>query len=146
MRGGSGGTLTGAAYVLIVDDDPAMADMYRFGLEGQGFRVEVLSSARTLNQAIEAEPPDAVILDWDLPGIRGDEALERLRETSHGRHLPVLFLSNFPGNRDGRIDRVFHSGALAWLEKINTTPTQLAQKVSEALGLPPSPGGGGRRV
>jgi len=126
---------------LIVDDDPAMADMYTLGLEARGFRVEVLPTARNLNQTVEAEPPDAIILDWDLPGIRGDEALERLRETSRGRHVPVLFLSNFPGNRDGRIDRVFRSGALAWLEKVNTTPTQLAQKVSEALGLPPSPDG-----
>ena len=56
---------------------------------------------------------------------------------SSGRQLPVFMLSNFPGGRShGAIDRAFAAGALAWLEKVNTTPTLLATKLTEAIGPP----------
>jgi two-component system, OmpR family, phosphate regulon response regulator PhoB len=120
-------------YVLLVDDDPAMLDMYRLGLEQHGFRVAVLADATNLNDTVAAEPPDVVILDWDLPSLPGDQALERLRTIDRGREMPVLMLSNFPGTRNGAIDRTFAAGALAWLEKVNTTPALLATRIDEAL-------------
>jgi len=130
--------VTSQRHVLLVDDDPAMSEMYRIGLEHHGFRVSILADATDLNDAVAAEPPDVLILDWDLPGVPGDRALERLRLTDHGRRLPVFMLSNFPGTRNGAIDRTFAAGALAWLEKVNTTPALLATKIDEALDLPKS--------
>jgi len=126
--------LAGSRYVLIVDDDPAMSDMYGLGLEHHGFRVAVLHDPSRLNETVEADPPDVVVLDWDMPQVRGDEALERLRKIDAGRRLPVFMLSNFPGTRNGAIDRAFAAGALAWLEKVNTTPSRLAAKLDEAFG------------
>jgi CheY-like chemotaxis protein len=126
--------LGGRGYVLLVDDDSAMAEMYRLGLEGAGFRVKTLPDAMDLNDKVREDAPDMLVLDWEMPGVRGDEALERLRGTDGGRELPVFILSNFSGSSDRAIDRVFRSGALAWLEKVNTTPVQLAEKVAEALG------------
>ena len=123
-------------HVLLVDDDPAMLDMYRLGLEQRGFLVNVLNDASGLNEAVAKDAPDVVILDWDLPSVPGDQALERLRTTDRGRNLPVLMLSNFPGTRNGAIDRTFAAGALAWLEKVNTTPMLLATKINEALDAP----------
>ena len=123
-------------YVLLVDDDPAMSDMYGLGLEHHGFRVVVLQDPTRLNEAVEADPPDVLVLDWDMPQIRGDEALERLRKIDAGRRLPVFMLSNFPWTRSGAIDRAFAAGAIAWLQKVNTTPALLATKLTEALGPP----------
>ena len=123
-------------YVLLVDDDPAMSDMYGLGLEHHGFRVSVLQDPTRLNETVEADTPDIVVLDWDMPALQGDEALERLRKTDAGRKLPVFMLSNFPGTRNGAIDRTFAAGALAWLEKVNTTPALLATKLTEALEPP----------
>lgn len=123
-------------YVLLVDDDPAMTEMYRLGLEAQGFNVTVLHDAAGLNENVDAHRPDIVVLDWEMPGIRGDEALERLRKTGSGRDVPVFMLSNFPGTRNGAIDRAFRAGAIAWLEKVNTTPAVLAVRLREALDTP----------
>ena len=111
-----------------------MSDMYGLGLEHHGFRVAVLQDPSRLNETVEADPPDVVVLDWDMPQVRGDEALERLRTIDAGRELPVFMLSNFPGTRNGAIDRAFAAGALAWLEKVNTTPSRLAAKLDEAFG------------
>jgi DNA-binding response OmpR family regulator len=130
--------LAGTRYVLLVDDDPAMSDMYGLGLEHHGFRVVVLHDPLRLNEAVAVDPPDVIVLDWDMPGIRGDEALERLRKTDAGRRVPVFMLSNFPGTRNGAIDRTFAAGALAWLEKVNTTPAMLATKIGEAIGSAPT--------
>jgi two-component system phosphate regulon response regulator PhoB len=121
-------------FVLLVDDDPAMSDMYGLGLERHGFRVVVLQDPTRLNETVEADPPDVLVLDWDMPQLRGDEALERLRQIDAGRQLPVFMLSNFPGTNNGAIDRAFAAGALAWLEKVNTTPARLATKLIEAIG------------
>ena len=128
--------MAASGYVLLVDDDPAMTEMYRLGLETYGFRVTVLHGAAELDQKVETDRPDVVVLDWDMPGVRGDEALERLRKTSAGRDVLVFMLSNFPGTRNGAIDRAFRAGAVAWLEKVNTTPAVLAVRLEEALEPP----------
>jgi len=116
-----------------------MAEMYRMGLEAHGFQVTILPDAVDLSRAVAELQPDILVLDWDLPGVKGDEALERLRGTDKGRSLPVFMLSNFPGTRNGTIDRVFRAGAMAWLEKVNTRPNELAAKLATALGVEETP-------
>lgn len=131
--------MTAGGYVLLVDDDPAMTEMYRLGLEGHGFHVTVLHDAADLNTQVEIQRPDIVVLDWEMPGMRGDEALERLRKTPAGRDIAVFMLSNFPGTRNGAIDRTFRAGAIAWLQKVSTTPGVLAVRLREALEPPRTP-------
>lgn len=96
----------------------------------------VLADAMSLSEAVDRLKPDILVLDWELPGVRGDEALERLRTSDRGLLLPVFMLSNFPGTRAGAIDRAFSAGAIAWLQKVTTTPSELAAKLGQALGLP----------
>jgi len=123
--------------VLLVDDDPDIARMYQAGLEAFGFRVRVAGDGPGLFRAVEAELPDILVLDWNLPGMRGDEVLQRVRLDERTRALPVFMLSNYPGEKDGAIDRVFLAGALAWLQKASTPPAVLAEKLTEALATPP---------
>jgi two-component system phosphate regulon response regulator PhoB len=120
-------------FVVLVDDDDAIADMYRIGLELAGFRVRVLSDPEALFLAIADEMPDILVLDWQLPGMSGAEALERLRSDDRAAWLPVFMLSNFPSDRNGEVDRVFAAGALAWLRKSVTPPSLLAERLTEAL-------------
>ncbi len=124
--------------VLLIEDDPATGEMYKLGLEIAGLRVKLLSNAVLLNAAVAAERPNALVLDWDLPVVRGDVALERLRTTDIGRDLPVFMLSNFPGIGDGAIDRAFAAGAVAWFEKVNMPPAELAARIIKALDTAPS--------
>lgn len=123
----------GTGSVILVDDDEATVEMYRAGLESAGFSVRVEQDGESLFAAFAREIPDIVVLDWQLPGMRGDEILERIRLDPRTRHLPVFMLSNFPESHDGVIDRVFLAGALAWLQKVRTPPTALAAKLAEAL-------------
>ena len=121
--------------VVLVDDDRSVADMYRLGLEFHGFRVRVASSGDELFDTLTGGVPDAIVLDYELPGAKGDEVLEMLRRDDRTRSTVVFMLSNFPATYRGAIDRVFRAGAIAWLEKTKTHPRMLAEKLTEALAL-----------
>ena len=83
---------------------------------------------------VAREVPDIAVLDWRLPGKSGVDVLEELRQNPRTAQLPVFFLSNFLGDENGAIDRVFELGALAWLRKSLTSPDALAQRLKQAIG------------
>lgn len=132
-----GGRDGSARSVMLVDDDAATSEMYRVGLEACGFRVRVARDGAALFRAVEVEVPDIIVLDWQLPGMMGDEILERVRLDPRTRALPVFMLSNYPAEKNGAIDRVFLAGAVAWLQKVKTPPSRLAEKLAEALRAEP---------
>lgn len=85
--------------VLLVEDEPAIADTLVYALETELFEV---THALTGSEALEAfavKPFDIVILDIGLPDISGLDVCRKLRESTT---VPVLFLTA----RDGEIDRI----------------------------------------
>lgn len=119
--------------VMLVDDDADIASMYAIGLEAGGFRTVVLSDVSSLFVALdEADPPDVLVLDFQLGGIvTGVDILENLRLDDRTADLPVLLLSNHVGDLDGALDRAHAAGARGWHVKSRTSPAQLALKISE---------------
>ena len=122
------------AFVMLVDDDPDTVEMYRMGLEAGGFRVSVSGGPEAFFEALSQEVPDALVLDYRLPGMSGVDVLSRVRKELQLVDLPVFFLSNFLGDQNGAIDRVFELGAVAWLRKPLTPPNVLASRLMEAIG------------
>ena len=120
------------ALVMLIDDDAAICDMYRYGLERHGFRVAVVSDINLLAAEITREVPDVVLLDWELGAITGGDVLDRLRTDPRTADTPVFMISNHPQetDEDRRSERL---GALAWLIKSRTTPDELAGRLREAL-------------
>src|SRR5438046_10642599 len=106
--------------------------MYRLGLEAFGFHVRVESDGPGLFRAVAEEEPDIVVLDWQLPGMRGDEVLEHVRLDERTRALPVFILSNFQADVDGAVDRVFVAGEMAWFHVEKSAPPGLAETSAEA--------------
>ena len=79
------------AYILVVDDDPAITTMLRRGLAYEGFSVAVASSGSAGLALARQQPPDLVILDIMMPGMDGLEVLRRLRAADP--QLPVILLT-----------------------------------------------------
>jgi two-component system phosphate regulon response regulator PhoB len=123
-----------APFVILVDDDLDIAEMYRAGLVARGFRVSVVGEPAGFFAAVANEVPDAAVLDWRLPGMSGADILEKLRNEPRTVDLPVFLLSNYLGDQDRAIDRVFELGALAWLRKPVTPPDVLAERLKQAVG------------
>jgi DNA-binding response OmpR family regulator len=120
-------------YAVLLDDDFDAVEMYRLGLELNGFRVSAMTAPEQLFAAVEAEVPDVFVLDWQLPGTNGGEVLEALRRDWRTAAVPVFMLSNFSAEKNGEVDRVFRAGAIAWLTKTNTGPSTLAERLRQAL-------------
>ena len=77
--------------ILIVDDEPGFRAMVRGALKLAGYHVREAVTGEEALDFLEAERPDALLLDIRLPGIDGWEVLERLKEKRGG--LPVILLS-----------------------------------------------------
>ena len=86
--------------ILVVDDDPGLRELLLSALRFAGFVVETAGDVPTALAAIEARPPDAIVLDVMLPGQNGFEVCRELRAADVW--TPVLFLTA----RDSVDDRV----------------------------------------
>lgn len=86
--------------VLVVEDEPAIAELLRSYLARDGFEVRLATDGESGLAAVRKHRPDAVILDVGLPGIDGTEVCRRLR--ADGDWTPVLFVTA----RDDEVDRV----------------------------------------
>jgi DNA-binding response OmpR family regulator len=119
---------------MLLDDDPAIGDMYRGGLEANGLRVKVLNDVSAIFLALEHEIPDAVVLDFELGGmLTGVDVLENLRLDLRTTHVAAFMLSNHRGDVDGQFERALAAGSLAWLAKTQTSPGDLAMRISQVL-------------
>ncbi len=78
------------ARILVVEDEPRLADLLRLYLERDGHVVLVVGDGTAALTAFEAEPVDLVVLDLMLPGLSGEAVLAAIRE--HG-DTPVLIAS-----------------------------------------------------
>jgi len=79
--------------VLVIEDEPHIAEAIGFILSRDGWKVRRHSDGATALEAIRAEPVDVLILDVMLPGRSGYEILEALRADAATRDLPVLLLT-----------------------------------------------------
>ena len=84
--------------VLVIEDEPGIADFVRRGLESAGFLVEVAVDGLTGLQQARREDVELVILDLGLPGLPGEQVLVRLRAARPS--LPVIVLTAKDAVRD----------------------------------------------
>ena len=80
-------------YVLVVEDEAALATMLRYNLEKQGFRVEEAVDGQEALTRISESAPDIVLLDWMLPVMSGIEVCRQIRRRPATRDLPVIMVT-----------------------------------------------------
>jgi DNA-binding response OmpR family regulator len=111
--------------VLLVEDEEAIAGMYRIRLERDGHAVRQALDGPTGLREVMDEPPDLLLLDIRLPGLDGFELLRQVRADEAVRHVPTIILSNF--GSDDLLDRGRELGVLAYFVKSQTSPARLAE-------------------
>ena len=79
--------------ILIVDDQPELADMLSHVLTDEGYEVRVCSDGREAINCVNEMNPNALILDVMMPETDGFEVLRQLRSDPSGRRLPVILMS-----------------------------------------------------
>ena len=96
----------GPRTILIVDDDPRLREFVRVNLEMEGYTVREAGSAEEGLAALEAEPPDLILLDVMMPQVDGWEMLRRMQERHGVGSIPVVMFS-------GKVDEDEMRGATA---------------------------------
>lgn len=85
--------------ILIVDDDPHIRELLDFALTKAGYLTRQAEDGAAAMAAFEAQAPDLIVLDINMPRLDGLEVCRRVRAKGE---TPILFLSS----RDDEIDRV----------------------------------------
>src|SRR5947208_11346964 len=126
--------------ILVVEDEPAIADTIQYALESEGFRCLRLETGSEVVEVLDRQPVALVVLDIGLPDVSGIEVCRRIRQ----RHdVPVIFLTA----RGGEVDRVvgLELGADDYVIK-PFSPRELAARAKAVLrrarpanGAPPPP-------
>jgi two-component system phosphate regulon response regulator PhoB len=116
--------------ILIVDDEPDIREVIRFGLEEAGMRVLEAGHADDARRLLTAEAPDLLLLDWMLPGRSGLDLAQQLKQSGKTRGLPIIMVSA-RGEEEDRI-RGLDTGADDYVTK-PFSPRELVARVNAVL-------------
>ena len=79
--------------VLIIEDEPNQAELIRYNLESEGYRVAIACDGEDgLIQAMETIP-DIILLDWMIPKVSGIEVCRQLRKIKSTNEIPIILLT-----------------------------------------------------
>ena len=118
----------GPRTILIVDDDPRLREFVRVNLEMEGYTVREAGSAEEGLAALEAEPPDLILLDVMMPQMDGWEMLQRVQERHGVGAIPVIMFS-------GKVDAANEAeerGASGFVSK-QSDPQQIIERAKQIL-------------
>lgn len=80
--------------ILIVEDDPDIAESVRYNLEREGWQAVVAETGeKGLRLALSEQTPDLIVLDLMLPGMSGTELCRRLRREPETKKTPIIILT-----------------------------------------------------
>jgi two-component system, cell cycle response regulator DivK len=114
------------ATILVVEDNERNLKLVRDVLQFAGYDVVAASSAEQGVAMAVACPPDLVLMDLQLPGMDGAEALRQLRRSPRTRAVPVVAVTAF-AMKDDR-ERAMEAGFDGYLEKpisVHSLPAQV---------------------
>ena len=79
--------------ILIVDDEPDLVSTVEYRLKFANCSVVTASNGQEGLERAEAEKPDLILLDTNMPVMNGHQMLERLRDSYSLKHIPVIMLT-----------------------------------------------------
>jgi response regulator RpfG family c-di-GMP phosphodiesterase/serine/threonine protein kinase len=118
--------------ILIVDDEASNRTLFCMMLASAGAHFEEAADGAMALEVLQARPFDLVVLDVDMPKMKGTDVLRRLREAPPRPHLKIIMVSGQATPDD--MAEMMHAGADDYLTK-PVSSTQLQARVKAALRL-----------
>src|SRR6476659_1114857 len=115
--------------ILIVEDEPAIAELIAINLRHVGFEVTIAADAEQAQAAVDQVLPHLVILDWMLPGKSGHALARQWRLAPRTRELPIIMLTA----RADEADKV--SGLDAGVDGYLSTPFSIDELLARIRAL-----------
>lgn len=119
--------------ILLVEDDNALAEVYKSRLEIEGFDVNrVANGELALSTAVEFKP-DLIVLDAMMPKINGFDVLDILRNTPETTNVRVIMLTALSQLKDK--ERAKELGADDYLVKSQVVISDVVDRIKHHLGI-----------
>lgn len=118
--------------IAIIEDEPAINEMYRMKLDLEGFEVFTAFNGEEGLAVIKEHKPDLILLDIKMPVMSGDEMLEKLRSNEWGAKIRVVILTNISRDEAPHNLRLLHVDR--YIVKAHYTPSQIVTLIRGILG------------
>ncbi|NTW75494.1 MAG: response regulator [Candidatus Moranbacteria bacterium] len=116
--------------ILFIEDEAVFIEMFGKRLRDEGYDVIVKNEGSSGLEAALAGGFDMLITDFMMPGVGGDEIISRLRQSEHGKSVPIVLLS--ASVDDGQLDDVTERDSVDRVFlKTRITPSELAHAVND---------------
>src|SRR5580700_5763678 len=125
-----------AFQIMVIEDSETQAFKMRLLLEEQGWQVTSAGAAEAALAALSDPLPDLILVDYNLPGARGDEFCRRIRTNPNTRGMPILMMTS--SALDGNEILSLESGADDYISK-SVSPDVLLSRVRALLRKAPAP-------
>jgi len=117
--------------VILAEDDLDIQLVARLALKRAGFTVKVVGNGKDALEAVRAQAPDVILLDWMMPELDGPETCRQLKADPATAGIPVVFLT--AKSQESEIQRGLSLGAVGYVTKPFDALT-LGQHVKELIG------------
>ncbi len=118
-------------YILLVEDDPFLLDIYTTKLKEEKFIVKVAKDGQEAINKIKEEKPGLLLLDIVLPHINGWEVLKIIKNDPEFKKIPVIVLSNL--GQKSEVEKTINLGADKFLIKAHYTPSQVITEINKII-------------
>src|SRR5271154_677780 len=109
--------------IVVVEDSETQAFKLRLVLEEQGWQVSIAGTAEAALAALSDPLPDLILIDYYLPGMRGDEFCRRVRMNMNTRGIPILIMT--ASAPDAAEIQCLESGADGYVSKSESSESLL---------------------
>jgi len=111
--------------ILVIDDSETALSIARRTLEAAGYSVLTSNSALRLPAIVHAEKPDLILLDVEMPALRGDQVLELTKLFDFLQKCPIVLHSSKP--EEELKELVGRSGASGYIKKTSNSINFISQ-------------------
>lgn len=119
------------AKILIVEDDPLMSRMYQKIFTFEGFEVVMAHDGEEGWEKLKKEMPTIALFDIMMPKLNGLQLLDRVKDDSELKKIPVIMLTNLAGQSDA--ENALEKGAVKYIVKSEHEPKEIAAMVKEII-------------
>lgn len=126
-----------AKRILVIDDQPDFLDIFSKKLQSEGYEVNTANGAINGLEQVKATKPDLVLMDVNMPGMNGAEALAAMKADPETANIKVVFLTNLGNMKDAEqgLNEQFAKeiGAAGYIQKtsdINSIVKDVGQYIS----------------
>ena len=117
--------------ILVVDDHKNTRDLFKLRLGQEGFEVLVAEDGAAGLAAAADENPDAILLDWVMPGIDGLQVLLELKHKDATKDIPVFMFTTRGKAND--VETAIANGATGYFTK-PVDPKDVGRELNRRLG------------